>query len=283
MKHKRPSTVLILDSDISEIRLLLERYAGVVLDEPCDTLRAHISQQSTLHHLRSAAEFTRLLRSTPAACDALLEAVLAAETSFFAHPVVFDALQNQALPEILQRKERQRPSSLRIWSAGCASGEEAYSIALTLCEALNGSSVSWNIHIVASDIRRAALKTAERGLYTEAKLQKVPSPWISSYFSRVGDHFLVKPRLRNLITFSPMNLIQANFFGHFDCVFCLDVLPHLSMTHRSALLERLRMFLEPGGYLFVGETEKLGGDSNSKYLNYNYHRRPLAAAARSGR
>lgn len=283
MKHKRPSTVLILDSDISEIRLLLERYAGVVLDEPCDTLRVHISQQSSLHHLRSAAEFTHLLRSTPAACDALLEAVLAGDINFFAHPVVFDALQNQALPEILQRKERQRPSSLRIWSAGCASGEEAYSIALTLCEALNGSSVSWNIHIVASDIRRAALKTAERGLYPEAKLQKVPSPWISSYFSRVGDHFLVKPRLRNLITFSPMNLIQANFFGHFDCVFCLDVLPHLSMTHRSALLERLRMFLEPGGYLFVGETEKLGGDSNSKYLNYNYYRRPLAAAARSGR
>ena len=99
----------------------------------------------------------------------------------------------------------------------------------------------------------------------------------------MGDHFLVKPRLRNLITFSPVNLIQANFIGHFDCVFCLDVLPHLSMTPRSALLERLRMFLEPGGYLFVGETEKLGGDSNSRYLNYNYYRRPLAAAARSGR
>jgi two-component system, chemotaxis family, CheB/CheR fusion protein len=284
MKHARPSTVLILDSDISEIRLLLEDYAGVVLDQACETLRAHISQQSSLHHLRSATEFTRLLRSTPAACDALLEAVLAGDTNFFAHPVVFEALRNQALPEILQRKERERPSSLRIWSAGCGSGEEAYSIALTLSEALNGTSVSWNIHIVASDIRRAALKAAERGLYPEAKLQKVPRPWISSYFSRVGDHFLVKPRLRNLITFSPMNLIQANFIGHFDCVFCLDVLPHLSTTHRSALLERLRMFLEPGGYLFVGETEKLGGDSqNSKYLNYNYYRRPLAAAARSGR
>ncbi|MGE5733936.1 MAG: hypothetical protein ACM34E_02495, partial [Acidobacteriota bacterium] len=99
MKHKRPSTVLILDSDISEIRLLLERYAGVVLDEPCDTLRAHISQQSSLHHLRSAAEFTHLLRSTPAACDALLEAVLPGDTNFFAHPVVFEALRNEALPE----------------------------------------------------------------------------------------------------------------------------------------------------------------------------------------
>ena len=285
MKHKRPSTVLIVDSDISEIRLLLERYAGVVLDEACEVLRAHISQHSGLYHLRSAAEFTRLLRSTPAACDALLDAVLAGDTDFFAHPVVFEALRNRALPEICQRKERESPSSLRIWSAGCASGEEAYSIALTVCEALNGSNVSWNIHIVASDIRRTALKTAQRGLYPESKLAKIPRPWISSYFSRVGDHFLVKPRLRNLITFSPMNLIQANFFGHFDCVFCVDVLPHLSTSHRTALLERLSMFLEPGGYLFVGETERIGGDSleNSKYLNYTYYRRPLATVARSGR
>ena len=133
-------------------------------------------QQSSLHHLRSATEFTRLLRSTPAACDALLEAVLAGDTNFFAHPVVFEALRNQALPEILQRKERERPSSLRIWSAGCGSGEEAYSIALTLCEALNGSGVSWNIHIVASDIRRAALKPLSAGSTLKRNCRRYPDP-----------------------------------------------------------------------------------------------------------
>jgi chemotaxis methyl-accepting protein methylase len=253
-----------------------------VLDQPCESLRAVISEHSKMRHFNSAADFVKLLRSSPAHCDDFLEAVLGGDSDFLCHSAPFEVLQKQALPEIARKQPSREPNSLRIWSAGCGTGEEAYSIALSVCEALDGSRTSWNIHIVASDIRRAALKIAERGLYPESKLGKLPRAWISSYFSRVGDHFLVKPRLRNLISFSPMNFTQVSFIGHFDFIFCIDVLPHFSASQRSALLQRFRMFLEPGGYLFLGENEKISGDQGleyTKYLDYTYYRRPLAAAA----
>ena len=286
MKHKRPSSVLVLDSDVSEFRLILERYAGVMLDQPCETLRALLSQYSEMHDFKLATDLLDRLRSSPAQCETVLESLLAGDSDFFRHSGAFAAFQEEALPAIVEKKAGLAPSPLRIWSAGCGTGEEAYSIALLVCEALKDSRTSWNLHIVASDIRRGALKVAERGLYSESKLGKVPEQWISSYFSRVGDHFLVKPRLRNLITFSAMNLAQDNFFGHFDCVFCMDVLPHFSANQRSALLQRLAMFLEPGGYLFLGDSEKLSGDPGlecSKHVNYKYYRRLLASAARGGR
>jgi chemotaxis methyl-accepting protein methylase len=286
MKHAQPSSVLVLDSDVSEFRSLVERFTGVVLDQPCESLRAILSEHTVLHHLRSATELVALFRSSPTDCEAVLEAVLGDTGKFFRPTEAFEAFQKHVLPELVQRKARQSPSSLRIWSAGCATGEEAYSVALSICESLKDSSAGWNIHIVASDIRRSALKAAERGVYHHSTLEKVPRAWVSSYFSRVGDHFLVKPRLRNLITFSLMNLTEASFFGHFDCVFCMDVLTRFSARQRSALLQRLRMFLEPGGYLFLGDGENIGSDltlEHTTYQAYSYYRKPLAAAAVSGR
>ena len=165
MKHKRASSVLVLDSDVSEFRLILERYAGVMLDQPCETLRALLSQYSEMHDLKSATDLIDRLRSLPAQCEAVLESLLAGESDFFRHSVAFTAFQEEALPAIVKKKASQAASPLRIWSAGCGTGEEAYSIAVLVCEALKDSRTSWNLHIVARDIRRGALKAAERGLY----------------------------------------------------------------------------------------------------------------------
>lgn len=286
MMQKRPTSVLVLDSDLSELRLLVERYAGVLLEQPCESLRTIISECSQKLHLNSGAELTALLRSAPSRCDDLLEILLAAESSFFRHPGAFEVLQKEVLPEIVRSKSSKDPGSIRMWSAGCGSGEEAYSIAMLLCESLNCGSGNWNIHIIASDIRQDAVRAAERGLYPESELEKIPRSLISSYFSRVGDHFLVKPRLRNLITFSPMNLMEHNFFGHFDCIFCMDVLPRFSAGQRGALLQRFAMLLEPGGFLFLGDSEKIGSNVGlecATSLRAACHRRPLAAAAASGR
>jgi two-component system, chemotaxis family, CheB/CheR fusion protein len=286
MMQKRPTSVLVLDSDLSELRLLVERYAGVLLEQPCESLRTIVSECSQKQQLNSGAELVALLRSAPARCDDLLEVLLAGESGFFRHPRAFEVLQNDVLPEIVCRKSSKNPGSIRMWSAGCGSGEEAYSIAMLVCESLNCGTCNWNIHIVASDIRQGALRAAERGLYTESKLEKIPRSLISSYFSRVGDHFLVKPRLRNLITFSPMNLMERNFFGHFDCIFCMDVLAHFSAGQRGALLQRLGMLLEPGGCLFLGDEEKIGGNVGlecATSVRAACYRRPLAAAAASGR
>jgi len=100
-------------------------------------------------------------------------------------------------------------------------------------------------------------------------------------------HLLVKPRLRSLVTFNTMNLTKPVYIGRFDCIFCMDVLPHLSRAQRVALLERLHLYLEPGGYLFLSQTEKLCVTNLNfrpeTYDGYTFHRKPLAASAAYGR
>jgi chemotaxis methyl-accepting protein methylase len=287
MMHRLASTVTVLDCEITDIRLLMERHAGVLLERSSESLTQLIVEYLDTRHINSTAELVRVLQSSPTECDLLLESLLPGDTGFFRHPAVFDALARQVVPQLKSRKAGDDTASLRIWSAGCSTGEEPYSIAMALCEALHGSDLPCNIHIVGSDIRNSALETAKRALYPSAALQSLPNFLVGSYFSRVGDHFLVKPRLRNLVTFTPMNLANPTFIGRFDCIFCMDLLPHFSASQRAMLLQRLFMFLEPGGYLFLGENEKVALMDVSfipqSHLGCAYLQRPFAAAAKSGR
>ena len=102
-----------------------------------------------------------------------------------------------------------------------------------------------------------------------------------------GAHLLVKPRLRSLVTFNCMNLARPGYIGRFDCIFCMDVLPHFSRAQRIALIERLYLYLEPGGYLFLSQTEKLIPSNlnfrTESFDGYTFHRKPLAASAAYGR
>jgi chemotaxis methyl-accepting protein methylase len=276
---------LVLESEVSEIRLLLQEYAGVLIDRPSAVIACRVGEFVASQHLSSVAELIGAIRARPAECENLLAVLLPADTGFFRTPEVFEIFRSEVLPAISGRKGEERLRPLRIWSAGCASGEEAYSIGITLCEAFHGDSGGWNVHIVAGDIRRDALKTAERGLYPASSLLQVPGHVVASYFARVGDHFLVKPRLRNLVTFTCMNLIEPAFIGRFDCIFCLDVLPHLSASGRAALLQRLQLALEPGGHIFLGEHEQF--PAAAAFIRHaaagcTYYQRPLAAAAKAG-
>jgi chemotaxis protein methyltransferase CheR len=145
---------------------------------------------------------------------------------------------------------------------------------------------AWNPQIIASDIRSSALQEAERGLYPEPELQNLAGEIVKSYFAKLGEHFLVKPRLRNMITFSRMNLVKPNYIGRFDCVFCMDVLPHFSISQRISLIERLHLCLQPGGFLFLGQGETLPIANvvfdRQRYSDYTLYQRPLAIGAATG-
>jgi chemotaxis methyl-accepting protein methylase len=287
MMHRMATSVTVLDCEITDIRLLLERHAGVLIERSPEALGEYIGEYLESRHMVSTAELVGVLKESSAECDAFLENLLCAETAFFRFPAVFDALGRAVVPGLKARKLQCGGNALRMLSAGCASGEEAYSIAMTVCEALAGGREMCQVHILGSDIRKAGLESAERGLYQQDELQSVPKHLIGSYFSRVGDHFLVKPRLRNLVSFTSMNLANPSFLGRFDCIFCLDVLPHFSASQRSTLIQRLHLFLEPGGYLFVGENEKLLATdvtfNPQTYLGCTYYQRPFATSARLGK
>jgi chemotaxis methyl-accepting protein methylase len=361
--HKLIAASAILEHELSELRLLVERQAGMVLDCPNSALAAHVSEFIEAHNLESAAALLERVRSCDqdSALPQLLDGLLNSNTSFFRHPGALGALTRHVLPQLYARKASEGSSPLRIWSAGCATGEEAYSIAIAVCDAMaslkrpaaangnaNGTNSNggtgessngktrasrsggiaetpvtattqnttqgWLVHIVGSDLLPSAIEAAERGVYPQSAVGGLPLATIRSCFSKVGSvngsqngsqagppfgassgfttgasasHLLVKPRLRSLVTFNTMNLARPGYIGRFDCIFCMDVLPHFSRAQRLALLERLHLYLEPGGYLFLGQTEKLAAPNlnfrSETFDGYTFHRKPLAASAAYGR
>jgi two-component system CheB/CheR fusion protein len=285
--HKVSTSLAVLEHEVSDLRLIVERQAGVLLDTPSEVLVDMISCSIAELHLEGAADLLDRLRTSHSECERFLEPLLDGSTRFFAHPEAFDSFSRLALPELEEQiSPREQPRTMRLWSAGCSSGEEAYSIAISLCERLKRTSGEWNIRILAGDIRPEAIKVAERGLYPEAALSQIPRPLLQSYFARLGEHFLVKPRIRNMVSFTATNLTRMDYIGRFHCIFCMDVLSQFSMSQRSAMLQRLHLYLEPGGFLFLGESEKLPSSSLNFEARQNYHytfyRKPMAAAAASG-
>jgi len=350
--HRLIAGVTILEHELSELRLLVERQTGVLLDCPNSALAAHIAEYLEAQELESPAALLGRFRSTdfdPSTMATFLDGVINMKTGFFRHPGAMNALSRYVIPQLYERKANDGACTLRIWSAGCATGEEAYSIAMAICEAMpngngngagNGSNGNskpanrnggiaepsgpvtglamreWSIHIVGSDLLPSAIQVAERGLYPQSALQGLPPTMIRASFSKIGSpnggsngtadasqgngngpangaangnnsHLLVKPRLRSLITFNTMNLTKPVYIGRFDCIFCMDVLPQLSRMQRTALMERLHLYLEPGGYLFLSQTEKLCAPNlnfrSETYDGYTFHRKPMAASAAYGR
>jgi len=357
--HRLMAGYTILEHELSELRLLVERQIGILLDCPNSALAAHVADYLESHELESAGALLARLRAAdldPSMLPAFLDGVLNGNTGFFRHPGAMNALTRQVIPQLYARKADDGFCNLRIWSAGCSTGEETYSIAMALCEAIPGGSGSgngssngngskeardknsagrnggiaetavpssaaqsmkdWSIHIVGTDLLPSSIEVAERGLYPQSALTGLPPAAIRACFSKIGSlngngqpepsqngsngsgttgangfsngsYLLVKPRLRSLVTFNTMNLTRPVYIGRFDCIFCMDVLPHLSRPQRAALLERLHLYLEPGGYLFLSQTEKLCAPNlnfrSETFDGYTFHRKPLAASAAYGR
>jgi chemotaxis protein methyltransferase CheR len=192
----------------------------------------------------------------------MINCITTNKTDFFRENHHFDFLREQVIPAIRERTLRGHPRKLRIWSAGCSSGEEPYSIAITVREAL-GSMSGWDVRILASDIDTVMVQTAQQGIYKEDKLVDVPEEMLRRYFLRGrGEwqgHFQAKQELRDMITFRRINLVEHPwpFRAVFDAIFCRNVVIYFARPTQQRLFEQMARVLSPEGYLFVGHSENL--------------------------
>jgi chemotaxis protein methyltransferase CheR len=237
--------------------MLIEERTGICFDES----RARFFSTRVKEHLRamrldSGTELLRAMRKSNVEYEALLEGLLTQETSFFRYPSVYEAFEKRVLPELHVKKFWKNPRTLRIWSAGCSTGEEPYSIGITIADSLSFAE-SWNVEILATDVGRHALKHAQRGVYTGRSVAGVAPERLAAYFTPVNGGHQVKPRLRKLVTFAQMNLASAVYVGRMDMIFCMNVLIYFSEERRRALVQRFFDTLEPGGYLFLGHSESI--------------------------
>ncbi len=284
MMEKQVINGVLTEHELSEIRALIEPRPGILFAYSRDRffsarIREHMSEKRLAH----GAELLRIMRASNVEYDLLLERLLTQETSFFRYPAIFQALEKKVLPEMHMRKFWENPRSLRIWSAGCATGEEPYSVAMTICDALEFAE-AWNLHILATDISRSALQHAERGVYPRRELAGLTPRQMEQYVTPVGDQYMVKPRIRNMVSFAQINLAQSVYMGRFDIIFCMNVMIYFTEERRAALIQRFFEYLEPGGYLFVGHSEsvaKVGVKfETSVFGDSILYQKPLGVAVR---
>ncbi len=212
--------------------------------------------------LSSLGEYLELLKDGKVGkreLDSLIAELTVGETFFFRHPDHFDALRDHALPAVLKRNEQSR--QLRIWSAGCANGAEAYSIAILVHCLLGERLADWNVTIVGSDINRTFLAEAEAASYSAWTLRGVPQEQVVGFFVRSGSHWAVRDNYRQNVRFVYHNLIKDevpsihnNIFA-FDIVFCRNVMIYFDGATNRVLAGRINQVLVDDGWLFVGSTD----------------------------
>jgi chemotaxis protein methyltransferase CheR len=258
MNDALENPAIVTEHELAELRLFIERRSGILLDES----RTRFLSNRICEHLKElrlarGTDLLRLIRGSNAEYERLLERLLTQETSFFRYPAICQALERRVLPELHMKKFWQNPRTLRIWSAGCSSGEEPYSIALSVLKAVEFPE-AWKVEILATDISRQALDIAERGRYSRRDLATLSLEQIDANFSPVGNgEYQVRAKLRNMVTFAQMNLAQMVYMGRFDCIFCMNVLIYFSDELRATLIRRFHDYLEPEGYLFLGHAESV--------------------------
>ncbi len=184
----------------------------------------------------------------------LVNSLLIKVTEFFRDPKVFNHLRDRILPELIdEARLNHRP--LRVWSAGCSTGEEAYSLAITLADAIGGGAGSLDVRVFATDIDSAAIAFARRGIYPPAAVQAVPAPLRERYFTRSDGGFEVAKSLRSLMIFGEHDLGARSPFPRIDLILCRNVLIYFSPTMQRVALETFGFSLRDGGRLVLGPSE----------------------------
>ena len=221
------------------------------------TVLRRIERRMQVNALRDMPTYARFLQSHPEETPALLADMLIGVTNFFRDREAFEALERDIIPSLFEMKIGAEDKALRVWSAACSTGEEAYSLAMLLADqsAASGAREKLQIQVFATDIDDRALETARAGVYPQAILTDVTPPRLRQYFIKEQNHYRMQKELRERILFARHNILRDPPFSRLDMISCRNLMIYLD---RDIQLEVLRMFhfaLNPGGYLFLGSSE----------------------------
>ena len=202
----------------------------------------------------SLAEYSKLIEDDPEEYARLISSLLIKVTEFLRDPKVFQHLRDHLLPKLIA-DARRHGRQLRVWSAGCATGEEAYSLAMMVSEAMDDQAEPVDVRVFATDIDSAAIAFARRGLYPPAALQKVPAPLRARYFAKSDGGFEVVKSLRSFMIFGEHDLGARAAFPRIDLILCRNVLIYFSLPMQRAALETFGFSLRDDGRLVLGPSE----------------------------
>lgn len=252
--------------EFRQIRDLILRYCGVMLT---DEQRAHterrLRERLNVLGLSDFRAYYRYLRFDPAGSAELedaAESITTHETYFLREQYQLKGFQEEVLPQLYQSRRGVR--RLAIWSAGCSTGEEPYSLAMLLMDA--GIPAGWEVRIFGSDLSRRVISHARRGIYGPNSFRTCPERFRRQYFSPAGDGMAINGEVRALCHFGQLNLVDASrvaLIGRLDVIFCRNVLIYLEPGARRQVVDQFYRRLSPGGFLLLGHSESLLGSTTN--------------------
>ncbi|HKV56631.1 MAG TPA: CheR family methyltransferase [Ktedonobacteraceae bacterium] len=284
-----PPSIIDSEADLERIGpLLYDLLTGVTpphtedkTDEVLQQILVHVSRQASLDfhpykistiirrirrrmvvtHNSTMREYLEYLKEHPEEVGELVKAFLINVTQFFRDPNAFVSLKNDILPHIIAQA-RDRDRVLRIWTAGCATGEEPYSLAMLLTDLLGAELPEWSVKIFATDLSETAISFARRGLYSENVLTGVPTSYRDRFFERADHGYRVSKILRQMVIFGQQDLARSAPFPRIDLLLCRNVLIYFTPELQDYVLNQFAYSLTPGGYLFLGKAETVRPTQN---------------------
>lgn len=245
------------DADFTRFRNLIYDESGIHFSESNRTiLESRLKERLKIARLDTVGQYYTHVRSDQEELKILLDAVTTNLTRFFRNAAHWDTFENYVIPDLIEYKRARGDRKIRIWSAGCSTGEEPYTIAMELLEHLPPG---YDIQILASDLSLKSVLTGQQGFYADSRVTGVPEACLTRYFDRTEGGYQVKDSVKKLVTFDYHNLKHDSGKRNLDVVFCRNVLIYFDDAAQRAVIDRFWDAMSTHSFLFIGHSESLFG------------------------
>jgi chemotaxis protein methyltransferase CheR len=248
-------TLFLDDANFALYRDFIYKESGITFTATNRSiLESRLKERFRENKIDSVSDYLEKIKKDKEELKGFLDSITTNLTRFFRNQAQFDALEKFVIPEVM--KIKKMPGTIRIWSAGCSTGEEPYTIAMLLSEILPSS---WNYDILASDLSLKCLMTAKEGFYAENRIVGIPDSYMPKYFTKVDGGFKIIPAIQAKIKFDYHNLKNDSQQRNFDIVFCRNVIIYFDEAAQEGVMGRFYDSMAAKSFLFIGHSESLFG------------------------
>ncbi|SHN49308.1 CheR family methyltransferase [Desulfovibrio litoralis] len=256
--------IKVTDEEFKQLRDFIYAQCGIFIAENRKYLiENRLTNRINELNLKSFSEYSYYLRfdaQRKSELTKLFEVITTNETSFFRNPPQLSVFQEKVLKSTIDKIKSTGQKKLRIWSAGCSTGEEPYTLAIILHEVLKSEIALWDIKITANDLSEAVLASARKGIYSDYAMRTTPKEIIAKYFTQVDNMYHINPKLKQLVSFGSINLSDKMMLKRVErshIVFCRNVIIYFDEEMKRQVIESFYDNLLPGGCLLIGHSESL--------------------------
>ena len=265
----------LTDDDFNRLVDYMKKNYGINLEKKRILIEGRLSNMVTSRGFKSFKEFIDFAFADKSGNETiqLVNKLTTNHTFFMREPEHFEFLKSTILPYLEKNNARER--TINMWCAASSTGQEPYSLLMTIDDYFGANASRWNIKFLATDIDTDVLRTAREGIYTTDMIKDIPDKWLSKYFVKKDDKsYQVIDRLRNQINFKQFNLMDKIVCSQpYDFISCRNVMIYFEQATKNALIERFYDVTRDGGYLYIGHAESVGRDTRYKYIKPAVYRR----------